>query len=67
MLIAAIRRRLDTAFFDGMGRIACPEPVTSPAQGPEADTRAMRSDWEAVGNDIWQAIQKEAPRSHAGQ
>ena len=41
------------SIFDFAGALQRPRRIAS---GPDADARAMASDWQAVGGDLWAAM-----------
>jgi hypothetical protein len=55
------------SFFEGMARIldvgATLQQYNVSATGREADIRALKNDWRAVGDDIKAAIEHEQRRS----
>jgi hypothetical protein len=46
------------AFLRGIASIFCPRPRKRFMYTPRTDAEALRSDWEAVGRDLRNSIQK---------
>ena len=57
---AEIHRRLHDAFLRGMASVAIPPSIEVRVTGYEDDLLALRSDWEAVGHDLRNAIERTA-------
>lgn len=56
--IAEHRRAITAGFFRGLGAVGDIYSVPAGAELIRSDLDSMRSDWEAVGNDLREAMRR---------